>query len=192
MDTDEDFLITSYYLWLPYLLSFLFAMAKMPHSVWKRYFENNLLSSILGMMESFNNTGAILILFCITGGMAGSDVKDQAEEQQQGGQEGGEEEDGEGEAKETGENKGKKKQENNNGGGKKNKNNNNNKNQKQAARSPVIMARSFVHLRGESRYNRYQFNFLMLEATNLLTLLAQLLVRIIALEISHVEMKCLR
>ena len=55
VDTHEDFLITSYYLWLPYLLSFLFAMAKMPHSVWKRYFENNLLSSILGMMDSFYN-----------------------------------------------------------------------------------------------------------------------------------------
>ena len=127
--------------------------------------------------------------------MAGSDVKDQSEDQQQqGGQEGGEEEDGEGEAKEakeTGENKGKKKQENNNGGGKKNKNNNN-KNQKQAARSPAVMARSFVHLRGERRYNQYQFNFMMLEAANLLTLLAQLLVCMIAVEISHVEMKCLR
>ena len=52
VDTHEDFLVTSYYLWLPYLLSFLFAMAKMPHSVWKRYFENNLLSSILGRMGS--------------------------------------------------------------------------------------------------------------------------------------------
>ena len=133
--------------------------------------------------------------------MAGGDGKDQAEDQQQqqqqqGGQEGGEDEDGEGEAKEAkeaGENKGKKKQENNNGGGgKKNKANNNNKNQKQAARSPVVMARSFVHLRGENRYNRYQFNFMMLEAANLLTLLAQLLVCMIAREISHVEMKCLR
>ena len=127
--------------------------------------------------------------------MAGGDVRDQAEDQQQqqGGQEGGEEEEGDGEAKEAGENKGKKKQENNNGGGgKKNKNNNNNKNQKQAARSPVVMARSFVHLRGENRYNRYQFNFMMLEAANLLTLLAQLLVCMIAREISHVEMKCLR
>ena len=126
--------------------------------------------------------------------MAGSDVKDQSEDQQQqGGQEGGEEEDGEGEAKEAKEeNKGKKKQENNNGGGKKNKNNNNNKNQKQAARSPAVMARSFVHLRGERRYNQYQFNFMMLEAANLLTLLAQLLVCMIAVEISHVEMNCLR
>ena len=125
--------------------------------------------------------------------MAGSDVKDQSEDQQQqGGQEGGEEEDGEGEAKEAKEeNKGKKKQENNNGGGKKNKNNNN-KNQKQAARSPAVMARSFVHLRGERRYNQYQFNFMMLEAANLLTLLAQLLVCMIAVEISHVEMNCLR
>ena len=53
VDTHEDFLITSYYLWLPYLLSFLFAMAKMPHSIWKRFFENNLLSSILGKKDSF-------------------------------------------------------------------------------------------------------------------------------------------
>ena len=177
VDTHEDFLITSYYLWLPYLLSFLFAMAKMPHSIWKRFFENNLLSSILG-------------------GMAGGDVKDQAEDsQQQAGGEGGEEEDGEGETKETkepGENKGKKKQENQQGqGGKKNKNNN--KNQKQVARSPVVMARSFVQLRGEGRYNQYQFNFMMLEAANLLTLLAQLLVSIlIALEVSRVDLNCLR
>merc|ERR1711988_1337147 len=123
--------ITSYYLWLPYLLSFLFAMAKMPHSLWKRFFESNLLSSILG-------------------GMSGSDVKEQQadDQQQQQGQEGGEEEN------EEGENKGKKKQENNNG--KKQKN-------------PVIMARSFVQLRGVSRYNQYQFKFCLLEASNLLT-----------------------
>ena len=126
-------------------------------------------------------------------------MRDQAEDQQQqGGQEGGEEEDGDGEAKEAkeaGENKGKKKQENNNGKkNKNNQNNNNNKNQKQAARSPLMMARSFVQLRGVgSKYNQYQFNFLMLEASNLLTLLAQLLVCMIAImEISHVEMKCLR
>ena len=124
-------------------------------------------------------------------------MKDQAEDHQQGGQqggqEGGEEEEGEGEAKEAGENKGKK-QQNNNNNGKKNKNNNNNKNPKQAARSPLIMARSFVHLRGVgSKYNQYQFNFLLLEASNLLTLLAQLLVCMIAvMEISHVEMNCLR
>ena len=173
VDTHEDFLVTSYYLWLPYLLSFLFAMAKMPHSIWKRFFENNLLCSILG-------------------GMAGGDVKDQAEDSQQGGQEGGEEEDGEGETKETKEEpKGKKNQQNQQGG-KKNKNNNN-KNQKQATRSPAVMARSFVQLRGEGRYSQYQFNFMLLEAANLLTLLAQLLVRIlIAMEISQVEMKCLR
>ena len=128
--------------------------------------------------------------------MAGGDVRDQAEDQQQqqGGQEGGEEEEGDGEAKEAGENKGKKKQENNNGKKNKNNQNNNNKNQKQAARSPLMMARSFVQLRGlGSKYNQYQFNFLMLEASNLLTLLAQLLVCMIAImEISHVEMKCLR
>ena len=146
--------ITSYYLWLPYLLSFLFAMAKMPHSLWKRFFESNLLSSILG-------------------GMSGSDVKEQQadDQQQQQGQEGGEEEN------EEGENKGKKKQENNNG--KKQKNKDNNKNGKQQLKNPVVMARSFVQLRGVSRYNQYQFKFCLLEASNLLTLMAQILVGII-------------
>ena len=155
VETNENFLVTSYYLWLPYLLSFLFAMAKLPHSLWKRYFENNLLSSILG-------------------GMASSDIKDQPAEDQQQGQEGGEEE-----AEEGGDNKGKKKQENqnnNNNNGKKNKNKENNKNQKQQAKSPVIMARSFVQLRGVSRYNQYQFHFLLMEASNLLTLMAQIMV----------------
>ena len=46
--TPEDALITSYYLWLPYLLSLLFALAKLPHSMWKRFFENNLINSIIG------------------------------------------------------------------------------------------------------------------------------------------------
>ena len=44
----EDTPITSYYLWLPYLLSLLYALAKLPQSLWKRYFENNLISSIIG------------------------------------------------------------------------------------------------------------------------------------------------
>ena len=38
------------------------------------------------------------------------------------------------------------------------------------------MARSFVQLRGVSRYNQYQFHFLLMEASNLLTLMAQIMV----------------
>ena len=43
--------ITSYYLWLPYLLSFLFLLCKLPHSVWKKYFENQLIRHILAGRE---------------------------------------------------------------------------------------------------------------------------------------------
>ena len=93
------------------------------------------------------------------------------------GNEGGNDGGNEGEGKD-GENKGKKKQENNNG--KKNKNKENNKNQKQQARNPIIMARSFVKLRGLNRYSQYQMNFLWLEASNLLTLCAQIVVRIVS------------
>ena len=43
--------ITSYYLWLPYLLSFLFLLCKLPHSIWKKYFENQLIRHILAGKE---------------------------------------------------------------------------------------------------------------------------------------------
>jgi len=43
--------ITSYYLWLPYLLSFLFLLSKLPHSIWKKYFENQLIRHILAGRE---------------------------------------------------------------------------------------------------------------------------------------------
>ena len=43
--------ITSYYLWLPYLLSFLFLLCKLPHSIWKKYFENQLIRHILAGRE---------------------------------------------------------------------------------------------------------------------------------------------
>jgi len=46
--SEEDAPVTAYYLWLPYLLSLLFVFAKLPHSAWKRFFENNLISHILG------------------------------------------------------------------------------------------------------------------------------------------------
>jgi len=48
LNSEEDAPITAYYLWLPYLLSLLFVFAKLPHSAWKRFFENNLISHILG------------------------------------------------------------------------------------------------------------------------------------------------
>ena len=48
LETPEDAPITAYYLWLPYLLSLLFVLAKLPHSAWKRFFENNLIAHILG------------------------------------------------------------------------------------------------------------------------------------------------
>lgn len=47
IESEEDAPITSYYLWLPYLLSLCFAFAKLPHSAWKRFFENGLLHHIL-------------------------------------------------------------------------------------------------------------------------------------------------
>ena len=48
LESEEDAPITAYYLWLPYLLSLLFVLAKLPHSAWKRFFENNLIAHILG------------------------------------------------------------------------------------------------------------------------------------------------
>ena len=51
----ENAPITNYYLWLPYLMSFLFLLTKLPHSIWKKYFENNLMRQILaGREESLN------------------------------------------------------------------------------------------------------------------------------------------
>jgi len=48
LQSEEDAPVTAYYLWLPYLLSLLFAFAKLPHSMWKKFFENNLIGHILG------------------------------------------------------------------------------------------------------------------------------------------------
>ena len=47
--------MTAYYLWLPYLLSLLFAFAKLPHSMWKKFFENNLIGHILGGQNNNQN-----------------------------------------------------------------------------------------------------------------------------------------
>jgi len=55
LTSEEDAPITAYYLWLPYLLSLLFAFAKLPHSMWKRFFENNLICHILGGLNLAQN-----------------------------------------------------------------------------------------------------------------------------------------
>eukprot|EP00092_Neocalanus_flemingeri_P018947 GFUD01020527.1.p1 GENE.GFUD01020527.1~~GFUD01020527.1.p1 ORF type:complete len:460 (+),score=47.04 GFUD01020527.1:248-1627(+) len=55
LQSEEDAPITAYYLWLPYLLSLLFAFAKLPHSIWKRFFENNLIVHILGGQNNGQN-----------------------------------------------------------------------------------------------------------------------------------------
>ena len=47
----EDAPITTYYLWLPYLLSFLFLLSKLPHSLWKKYFEKDLMRFIIAGRE---------------------------------------------------------------------------------------------------------------------------------------------
>jgi len=55
----EDSPITTYYMWLPYLLSLLFFLCKLPHSIWKKYFENNMISQILGGRdENWDNVGS--------------------------------------------------------------------------------------------------------------------------------------
>lgn len=96
--------------------------------------------------------------------MDGADVREHTE--------GGEEDDGE-----FDDNKWKKK--------KKNKN----KNQKQIMMmNPVMIGKSYVYLREDGgKYNQYLFNFLMMEASNLLTLLIQILVCIIVMikNLSH-------
>jgi len=53
--SEEDAPVTAYYLWLPYLLTLLFAFAKFPHSMWKRFFENNLINHILGGQNGNQN-----------------------------------------------------------------------------------------------------------------------------------------
>ena len=55
LTSEEDAPITAYYLWLPYLLSLLFVLAKAPHSAWKKFFENNLIAHILGGNQQISN-----------------------------------------------------------------------------------------------------------------------------------------
>ena len=46
--SEEDAPVTAYYLWLPYLLTFCIMFAKLPHSMWKSFFENGMMKNILG------------------------------------------------------------------------------------------------------------------------------------------------
>ena len=45
--TEEDAPVTAYYLWLPYLLAVCFVLARMPRSIWKRFFESGLIGHII-------------------------------------------------------------------------------------------------------------------------------------------------
>ena len=43
--------VTQYYLWIPYLLAFLFVLARLPYWIWKRYYSNRI-SSVLKVENS--------------------------------------------------------------------------------------------------------------------------------------------
>ena len=45
--------VTNYYIWLPYMLSLIFLITKLPHILWKKFFENNLIRHLLGGEESW-------------------------------------------------------------------------------------------------------------------------------------------
>jgi hypothetical protein len=47
IESEEDAPVTAYYLWLPYLLTICFILARLPRSAWKRFFENKLILHIL-------------------------------------------------------------------------------------------------------------------------------------------------
>merc|ERR1712130_115028 len=47
IESEEDAPVTAYYLWLPYLLTICFILARLPRSAWKRFFENRLIHHIL-------------------------------------------------------------------------------------------------------------------------------------------------
>lgn len=48
LKSEADGPVTNYYLWLPYLMSLLFIIIKLPHILWKKFLENNLIRHILG------------------------------------------------------------------------------------------------------------------------------------------------
>lgn len=145
----EDTPITSYYLWLPYLLSLLYALAKLPHSLWKRYFENNLISSIIGGVAGGEQGKDD------TNGDANGDTNTVS-------------------GNEEGEGDGKRGQNQNQQQGKK-KGNQNNKNNQQPKVTPRVMVNSFEEF--QHNYASYQRNFLFLESLNMVTLLISIEVR---------------
>lgn len=53
LKTAADAPVTNYYLWLPYMLGLLFIITKLPHILWKKFFETNLLRHIIGGEESW-------------------------------------------------------------------------------------------------------------------------------------------
>ena len=173
LKTHEDALITSYYLWLPYLLSLLYALAKLPHSLWKRYFENNLISSIIGGVaggdqvkdDSTNNEDDKQKNDDTTG-----DAGTEEDNGNNGG--GGNNKGGGGKNNQKGQNQ----NQNQQNQGKKNKGNQqNNKNNQQQKTTPKVMVNSFEEFR--HNYASYQRNFLFLESLNIFTLLASIQVR---------------
>jgi len=175
LEGHEDVFVTSYYLWLPYLLSFLFAMSKLPHSLWKRQFENNLISSIVGGVGSeadYNNTS--------NNGNGGGNANDNKENQDDAGE--GNNGNGDDNNPNDGNNKNQKGNQNNQKGGNQNQNQQGggkgkkgqqNKNQPQK-NTPKNMATSFIEFRHS--YDSYQRNFMMLETLNIFTLIASALV----------------
>ena len=53
LKTAADAPVTNYYLWLPYMLGLLLVITKLPHILWKKFFETNLLRHIIGGEESW-------------------------------------------------------------------------------------------------------------------------------------------
>ena len=53
LQSEADAPVTNYYIWLPYMLSLLFLLTKLPHILWKKFFENNLIRHLLGGEESW-------------------------------------------------------------------------------------------------------------------------------------------
>ena len=54
--TGEDNFKTAYYIYLPFILSLLHTIAKLPFWIWKRLFENNLMGFFIQSKMSAKNT----------------------------------------------------------------------------------------------------------------------------------------
>jgi len=160
LDTQEDALITSYYLWLPYLLSLLFALAKLPHSLWKRCFENNLMSNILAGVGGNDD-----------GWDSNNKKEEKTEDKSNDDGEAGEKGKG-GNNNQGGGNNGN--NGNNQGGGGKGKNKGNNNNKKDQGTGPKLLVKSFVEFR--PRFSSYHLWFCVLETLNIGTLLFSMMI----------------